>query len=209
MRKYKNALVLLIGGFGLIGCGSILAPREQHPISNYEIVDASLSDNNIQGCVSPKENSILYVSSTRASLPYDTFKMYYMADKYQLNTYGYSQWVVSANELINQNILKKLTVSCIFKNVVTTGVVANANYRLVTNLVMLRHEVNQQNNTANAHLIISSELISLAKNEIVASFVFDKLQATDITPSSYVDGVSKLVTAYDAQLVDWLQANTK
>lgn len=209
MRKYKNALVWLIGGFGLIGCGSILAPREQHPISNYEIVDTSLSDNNIPSCVPPKENAILYVSSTRALLPYDTFKMYYTSDKYQLNSYGYSQWAVSANELINQNILKKLVTSCIFKNVVTTSVVVNANYRLVTNLTMIRHEINQKNNTANAHLIIYSELISLSKNEIVASFVFDKLQATDITPNSYVDGVSKLVTAYDAQLVDWLQANTK
>jgi ABC-type uncharacterized transport system auxiliary subunit len=209
MRKYKNALVWIIGGFGLIGCSSILAPREQHAISNYEIVDTSLSDNNIPSCVLPKENSILYVSSTRASLPYDTFKMYYMADKYQLNTYGYSQWVVSANDLINQNILKKLFTSCTFKNVVTSNVVVNANYRLVTNLVMLRHEINQQNNTANAHLIIFSELINLSKNEVVASFVFDKLQATDITPGSYVDGVSKLVTVYDAQLVDWLQTNTK
>lgn len=209
MKKYKNTLLWLIAGFGLASCGSILAPQSQRPINTYQIVDLSAHNNDAQNCQTTQNNSILFVSPTRAFLPYDTYKMYYTSEKYQLNTYGYSQWVVSPTELINQDIMKRLAVSCTFKGVVTSNAIADANYRLVTNLVTLRHEVNTAQNTANAHMVMMTEVIDLRNNKVVSSFIFDQKQPTDVSPAGYVDGVSKLVTKYDDQLVDWLKQTVK
>lgn len=209
MKKFSKQLVWLIATLGMVGCGSILSPQSQRQIKTYEIVDNSLHDDNIPSCIPPKDNAILYVSPVRASVPYETYKMYYTAESYSLNNYAYSQWIVPAGELIHQNIIKKLVLSCSFKNVVTSTAIANANYRLVTNLVSIRQEINPANNTANAHVILSTELIDLEKNTIVATFVFDEKQPTDVGPTGYVTGVSQLITKYDDQLVNWLQQNAK
>lgn len=209
MRKISKQLLWLLPTLGVVGCGSILSPQSQRQVKTYELVDQSLHDDNLPSCIPPKDNAILFVSPTRASVPYETYKMYYTAESYSLNYYAYSQWVVPAGELIHQNIIKKLVLSCSFKNVVTSTAIANANYRLVTNLVTIRQEINSANNTANAHIIMSTELIDLETNKIVSTFVFDEKQPTDVSPAGYVEGVSKLITKYDNQLVDWLQQNAK
>lgn len=203
----KNLLLVGIVVF-LTSCGSILGPQSQRPVVNYEIVDNSIIESQLPSCNPSLENKVLFVSPTRAALPYDTYKMYYSDKEYQLNSYNYSQWAIAAPELINQNLMKRLVLSCSFKDVVLSTTITNANYRLVTNLVTLRHEINKSKDTGVAHLVVASELIDLKKNRLIGNFIYDKSVPTDMSVTDYVKATSYLVSDFDAQMLNWIQQNT-
>lgn len=203
MKKYKN-LVWLFATLGLASCGSVLSPQSQRATTSYQIIDSSITVP-ANSCSQYKIGGTLFLSPTRASAPYDSYKMYYSNDVYQLSQYGYSQWIVPPAELINQNIMKKVTASCTFKSIVFSSAVAAANYHLMTYLVTLREEIDPATNTSKAHLVIGSELSDLKQNKMLGVFMFDQTVPTDNTPRGFVEGTSKLMTDYDNQVVDWLQ----
>lgn len=203
MKKYKN-LVWLFATLGLASCGSILSPQTQRATTSYQIIDSSLTTT-ATSCSQYKIDGTLFLSPTRASVPYDSYKMFYSSDVYQLSQYGYSQWIVPPAELINQNIMKKVTASCTFKSIVLSSAVASANYHLMTYVVTLRQEIDPTTNTAKAHLVLGAELADLKQNKMLGVFMFDKSIPTDNSPRGFVEGTSKLMTDYNNQLVDWLQ----
>lgn len=207
MRKLINKLIVLAPVLFVAGCG-LLSPVQQRPVANYEIMDRTVRANTIN-CANPHSDSIVYISPMRGYPPYDLNKMYYNVESsYQINTFGYSQWVSLPTELMSQELGKKIATSCVFKNIATSHALADARYRLLTFLIVMRQELDDKNQNAVAHLVIASELIDLETNKVVASKLFDNKIPTSVGPDGYVKGINKLTEQFDQQIVDWLRQQT-
>lgn len=207
MRKLINKLIMLTPVLIISGCG-LLSPVQQRPVANYEIMDRTVSGNSIN-CPNPHNNNIIYISPMRGYPPYDLNKMYYSTESsYQINTFGYSQWVSLPTELMSQELGKKIATSCVFKNIATSHALADARYRLLTFLILMRQELDSNNQHAVARLVIASELVDLESNKIIASKVFDNTIPTSVGPDGYVGGINKLTEQFDQQIIDWLRQQT-
>lgn len=209
MKQLKNPLIWLIASFSLASCGSILAPVKQRTVNNFTIFDEQINYHQPE-CESTVNNNVLYISKMTAYPPYDTNKMYYMSNPYELNSFGYSQWITPANDLITQEVAKKVAMSCTFKNMVGINSLADANYRLSSILIGVREEVSSDGSSAKAHLAIGSELVEMNNNRVAGSFLFDQTESmTSVSPVEYARAVSRLVSRYNNQLVPWLQQKAK
>jgi len=208
MRKLINKLIVLVPVLFVAGCG-LLSPVQQRPVANYEIMDRTVVTTTGLNCVNPHNNWLIYISPMRAFPPYDLNKMYYNVESsYQINTFGYSQWVTPPTELMSQELAKKVVTSCVFKNIATSHALANARYRLLTFLIVMRQEMDSNNQNATARLIIGAELVDLDSNKFIASKIFDARTPTAVGPDGYVKGINKLTEQFDQQIVDWLRQQT-
>lgn len=207
MRKLINKLIVLVPVLFVAGCG-LLSPVQQRSVANYEIMDRTVNSRWVN-CTNPHSDNLIYISPMRAYPPYDLNKMYYNVESsYQINTFGYSQWVASPTELMSQELSKKVATSCVFKNLATSHALANARYRLLTFLIVMRQEMDSNNQNAAARLIVGAELVDLDSNKVIASKIFDARTPTAVGPDGYVKGINKLTEQFDQQVVDWLRQQT-
>ncbi|MEN9946423.1 MAG: hypothetical protein RLZZ293_809 [Pseudomonadota bacterium] len=197
---------VLILGINLSSC-SIFEPVKIRPITNYIIADKNIGSSSTKNnCSADAKLGIIYVSPTRAFQPYNLSKLYYTESDFQINSFGYSQWISEPTELITQEIIKNISASCMFKNVVTSNALANAKYRLVTVLVLMRQEINPtEHNKVQAHMILATQLINIDSNQVIATKVFDQVTPTTTGPKGLVDGVNSMFSQYNQQLLTWLQ----
>lgn len=195
-----------------LGSCGILSPVEQRHTVDYEITDPSfisdISKIDSGGCTSSNRNDILYVATMHANAPYNSTKMFYSSSKYELEKYSYSQWAALPTDMLTQTMVKKIVLSCDFKNLVTNNAIANANYSLVTQLILLRQDVNPDNKSSMAMMVIYAQLIDLDRNVVKASRVFELHSDAPVGPTGFTDTINNLVTQFDNQLVTWLR-NTK
>lgn len=201
----KKYLKVIIGSLALsiAGCGTILAPVKQRQQITYELTDKSIVIP-VDNCATSTKTDIIYVSPMRANAPYETTKMYYSEKPYELSTYSYSQWAAIPTDMLSQAIEKKLVTSCLYKNVVHNNVLADANYRLITQLVTLRQDLTGQN-TARNQLIIYVQLLDLNSNKVIGSMPFDEELTSDVGPQAMVNSLNQLVTKFNNDLVAWLK----
>jgi ABC-type uncharacterized transport system auxiliary subunit len=207
MRKTLLKLLPLALGLNLTACGSILGPVSQRPITMYEINDVSVQGN--VNCPESTPSDVLYISPMQANAPFDSNKMYYSPKPFELDSFGYSQWVSLPTDMLMQSITKKVLLSCAYKGVVTSNALADSNYRLVTKLISLRQKVNTESGTAEVNLVIYSELIDLERNSIISSNVFVESMPSKQGPLAMVDSVNQLTAKFDNELLVWLKKNTK
>ncbi len=189
----------------LSGCSSLFGPPAQRTIVSYEIADLSWTGNVI--CSKPQSSKILYISPMRANTPYDSLKMYYTDKPYELTSFGYSEWAASPTEMLGQAIIKRTYTSCVFSNVVTSHALADAKYRLITQLINLRQEVSSNGQTAVVKLAIFVQLVDLDKNSVIASRGFVQRGSTAVGPKGMVSGVNQLLVKLDDELIEWLHKN--
>lgn len=209
LKKYLKASALFMA-LGIVGCGSILGPVQQREVINYQITDPDFLANLPQAsnvCANPPNKNVLFVSLMRANAPYNSTKMYYSNVKYELDKYGYSQWAALPTDMLTQAINNKIVLSCNYKNVVTTNALANANYSLITQLIVLRHDINQDNKSSVVRLVIYAQLIDLDRNTVKSSKVFELHADAPAGPAGFTDGINQLVNKFDNQLIDWLKVN--
>jgi|GEM_PF-1617313 len=204
IAKFSTLLLTL----GITGCGSIFGPVAQREIVNYEITDPSFltsasSANNT--CTAPQSNNILYVAPMHANAPYTSTNMYYATAPYQLSKFNYSQWVALPTDMLSQTIIKKAILSCDYKNVVTNNALADADYSLVTQLIVLRDDVDADGKNAVVRLVIYAQLINLDRNMVKSSKVFELHTNAPVGPDAFTKGVNSLVSKFNDQLVDWLK----
>jgi ABC-type uncharacterized transport system auxiliary subunit len=193
MRKLINKLIVLVPVLFVAGCG-LLSPVQQRSVANYEIMDRTVNARGVN-CTNPHSDNLIYISPMRAYPPYDLNKMYYNVESsYQINTFGYSQWVASPTELMSQELSKKVATSCVFKNLATSHALAQ--------------EMDSNNQNAAARLIVGAELVDLDSNKVIASKIFDARTPTAVGPDGYVKGINKLTEQFDQQVVDWLRQQT-
>jgi len=206
MKNIKLKLLMLTSVVSLVACS--FGPVKQRPTVSYMIYDTATTES-VPVCNNTYHSKkVIYISPMRTNVPYDTTKMFYSSSKYELNTYSYSQWAALPSDLLTQAVTKKILMTCSFRNIATSLAIADANYRLVSMLVSLRQDVNQDDNTASVHMVIASELIDLDNNKVISSSIFNQRVPSSVGPAGLVDGVNKLTNNYDAELIAWLQQNT-
>lgn len=206
MKNIKLKLLMVASVLFLVACS--FGPVKQRPTISYMIYDTSTSES-VPLCNNTYHSQkVIYISPMRTNVPYDTTKMFYSSNTYELNTYSYSQWAALPSDLLTQATTKKMLMACSFKNIATSLAIADANYRLVSMLISLRQDVNQDDNTASVHMVIVSELIDLENNKVISSSVFNQRVPSAVGPVGLVEGVNKLTSKYDAELIAWLQQNT-
>lgn len=206
MKNIKLKLLMVASVLSLVACS--FGPVKQRPTISYMIYDTSTSES-VPLCNNTYHSQkVIYISPMRTNVPYDTTKMFYSSNTYELNTYSYSQWAALPSDLLTQATTKKMLMACSFKNIATSLAIADANYRLVSMLISLRQDVNQDDNTASVHMVIVSELIDLETNKVISSSVFNQRVPSAVGPVGLVEGVNKLTSKYDAELIAWLQQNT-
>lgn len=204
----KNTLIKILTIFCLTGCGSILSPVEQRQSVSYEIYDNNTASSmSNQECNKLRTNNVLFVSPMHAYVPYDNLKMYYSKGQYEVNAFGYSQWIALPADMLTQAMSKKIYNSCLFKNLTTSNALADANYRLISLLTSLRQEINSENNSVVVHMSIAVELIDLNSNKVIASKVFSEGVPTAVGPIGFVKGVNQLTDKFDQNLIIWLKQN--
>lgn len=199
-------LLCLIPVVILTACG-ILSPVEQRPVVNYEINDATVAGGKV--CTESASTNVIFVSPMQADLPYNSNKMYYTQKANELDAFGYSQWISAPNLMLTQVMTKKIFKSCVFKGVVTSDALADANYRLVTKLISLRQVVAQDGNSAEVSLVIYAELIDLDRNQVVNSNIFIEKQTGKPGPQVFADSANQLMIKFDDSLVAWLKQNSR
>lgn len=208
MINKLSKLVLVLGAFSLIGCGSILSPQQQTPVNQYEIANLKHVNSIGQNTCESSDSVALFISNTRGVPPYDNYKMYYTTDKYKINSYGYNQWVSNPADMIGGVLATNIISNCAFRNSVTSISTANVRYRLVPFLDIIRNEAGE-NGKMNARLAMSLLLIDPQQNYTVGAMRFDETILTDGTPTGYVDGINKLVSLFSTQAIAWLKDNTQ
>ncbi|MDD3266366.1 MAG: ABC-type transport auxiliary lipoprotein family protein [Burkholderiales bacterium] len=208
MIKRINQLVLVLGIFSLIGCGSILGPQQQTPVSQYEITNLKQVNTINHGTCESTTSIALFISGTRGVPPYDSYKMYYTTDKYKINSYGYNQWVSNPADMIGGVLATNIISDCSFRNSVTAISTANTRYRLVPFLDIIRNETGADGKM-NARLAMSLLLIDPGQNYTVGAMRFDQTLPTDGTPAGFVDSINKLVSQFSTQSIEWLKDNTE
>lgn len=189
----------------LLGCGSIFGPIRQREVISYELADNSITMPPAN-CKLMKPD-ILYISPMRANAPYDSTKIYYTEKPFELEHFGYSRWVAIPTDMLSQIMDKKLVTSCVFKNIVHNNVLADADYRLVTQLIALRQDIISKNSAKN-QLIIYAQLLDVDSNKVISSRIFNEQANSDVGPKAMVTTINQLVTKFDNELVTWLKAGS-
>lgn len=205
MKKY-NKLMLIFGTLSLVGCGSILSPQKLPQVNEYEIINLNQASLTESSCENIKGIS-LFLPPARGVVPYDSYKMYYTDNKYKINAYGYNEWITTPADMIGRVAFKNIITDCQFKNSVTSVSTANAQYKVITTLDILRNE--STDGKMNAHLAMTLTLVDNQQNSTVAIMHYDKLMPTDGTPAGYVDVVNQLVNDFSIQAIAWLKANVQ
>jgi ABC-type uncharacterized transport system auxiliary subunit len=197
-------LISIVVGL-LNSCSSLFGPPTQRPTVSYEIADLTWGGNS--SCARAQNSQILYISPMRSNSLYDSLKMYYTNQPYELNSFGYSEWAALPTEMLIQAIMKRTYTACIFSNVVTSNALADAKYRLITQLVNLRQEINDNQTDAVVKLTIFAQLVDLNKNSVIASKAFIQQGHTAVGPVGMVTGVNQLLVKLDDELILWLRKN--
>lgn len=197
-------IIILSSILGLVGCGSILGPQTKRATQTYQLNDGRDLNQKMDVCKNYTHNSVLYVSAPDVVLPYSDYKMYYSTESYLINSYAYSQWAIPVSGMVHQNMMQSITNACLFKGVSSNSSIVTANYRLISSVRIIRHEMNTNKDSYKAHLLIFNELINVKDNELMGSFLYDDTKQTDGTPIGFVKSSSDLLSDYDAKLVDWV-----
>ena len=205
LNKKFTKLLPFVAILGITGCGSIFSPVSQRPVINYEINDTTVQG--IIGCSKAQTDDSIYISPMQANTPYDSGKMYYSAKPNELDYFGFSQWVSSPPDMLTQSITKKVLASCIYKGIVTSSALADANYRLVTKLITLRQKVLDKDNSE-VSLVVYAELIDLERNSIVKTKVFVETMPAPTGPQAMADGINQLTVKFDNELITWLRVSS-
>lgn len=202
-------VILVCSIVGLVGCGSILGPQKKRGSQLYQIVDNTADSLQLGKCANVNTGKSIYVSTPDIATPYGDYKMYYMTESYVVSSYAYSQWATPVIDMIKQAELQSVVGSCLFKSVSGGNTVVSVDYRLITSIRMIRHEMIGGSTNYKAHIIIFNELVNVKKGDIVNSFIFDETKPTDGTPLGFVKSSSELTSDYDAVLVKWLDQHIK
>lgn len=199
-------IILLMSVLSLVGCGSILGPQTKRDIKYYQVSDSQTLNKSFSSCSSYLSNTSIYISPIETVPPYNDYRMYYVTSDYTVNSYAYSQWAIPVSNMVSQAIVGKLVSSCTFRSVSSGSTVSADSYRLITSVRMIRHELNEENKTSQAHLIIGNQLYDIRKARIIDTFVFDMSAPTDGTPLGFVKSSSELMSQYDNKLLDWVKS---
>ena len=157
-------------------------------------------DDSFSNCNSVRHPQTLQITRMRAEAPYETTKMFYVKNKYQLDSYSYNQWAAFPSQMLSYAIFQKITQSCIYKSVVSGEFMTASDYTLNTKLVELKQTIDSNQ----VSLIVSAQLIDNRRDNVVRSKIFVIKIKSEPNPKAYVASVNNASNEFLTQLIQWL-----
>lgn len=205
MNNKISMFLIVLMSFSLSGCGTILAPVNSRDITYYELTNVDLP--NLANCTGKQSDKILFIAPVQVGPPFDSNKMYYSKKQFELSTFSYSQWATVPSDMIIELIYQRLMTNCIYKEIVTSEALANADYNLITRVISMRQDI--VGKKATVKLVISAQLINLSDSKVISSTTFDQSIPSKVGPRYMVTNMNTLINQFNQQLVVWLRANLK
>lgn len=180
----------------LVGCG-VLQDTNMESHRLY-VLDAEPSIKTNQ----PKRNFVLAVSMPRAYPGFDTPRMAYLRQPYELEYFAVNQWVDVPSRMLEPLLVQTLEQTGSFRAIVRTPIVVSADLRLDTELIRLQQDFGTQ--PSRVQFTLRAQLIDLASKRIIAARVFDEAENV-IRDDAYggVIAANRAVQRVLAQLADF------
>jgi cholesterol transport system auxiliary component len=128
-----------------------------------------------------KHRAVILVLPPKTSVLYDTTKMIYTTRPYQLSYFSRHEWTAKPGEMLSPLIVETLQRTHYFKAVVTPPYLAEYEYALRTNVLMLRE--NFTSPTPYAEFALSAQLYFAENNQLIADqHWIARVPLTKVTP---------------------------
>ena len=162
-------VIILVGLVSLLaGCG-LSTPVKLARVSTYTIAS-------IKSPPTPRRSKTrltLLIAQPVANAGYQSAKIVYVDVPYKLKTYANNEWIAPPADMLMPILAQQLRTKGYFHAVATSPFSGTANYRLNTQLLVLRQEFFRPISVV--RLVMQVSLINNANNRIAASRRFQVL----------------------------------
>lgn len=200
-QQFKRILLWVMCGCLLSAC-SPFAPLKQKPIATY-MLDVPLG----KMAKGAATNSVLYVTDPAASAGFDTDKIAYVAEPYQLTYFSYNRWIDTPASMLKPLIVDALQSTGRFHAVVSAPYTGDSTYRLDTTVIRL-----QQNfilTPSVEELVVRAQLIHSDTQKVMAvKLISVATPASANTPYAGVVAANKIVSDFLDCLAEFVVDNT-
>lgn len=196
MRIY-NILLSLISTCLLVSCSAIKLPvTEQYQLTQFSQ----------QICQKQNHGHSLFVSPPEALRGYDSNKMNYTTQAFEVKSFAHHAWLGPPAKMIHPLLTESLQISGYFK-AVSSGIYSDkTDYRLDSQLLMLQQ--NFATKPSQVHLVMKVVLNDGKKNRVITSKIFHyKIPCPSDTPYGGVLAANEAVKRYTADVVHFVGAN--
>lgn len=164
--------VLFCTMFALVaGCAN-LKPPETEPVSLY-LLDARPAPQ--AQSLLQQRHAVLAVSATRALAGFDTPRMAYATQPFELDYFAKSRWADVPARMLSSLIVRALEEGGDFRAVVHNPAVIAAELRLDTELVRLQHEFLTK--PSRVRITLRAQLVDLTNRRVIAGREFEEVEA--------------------------------
>lgn len=198
MQK-KIAMVVFMAGFSLLGGCSVFMPVTIPQVQTYQI---SVLHGESAECKRNPNAADIQITRMKADEPYDLTSMFYSKAEYQLSNYSRNEWVAAPSIMITKALQEKLLQSCHYSNVVSADFMTSARYRLNSQLIELKQNINGIAATMNLAILV--QLVNNSTNQVVKSKTFIEKVSVGANPYGYVIGTNQAVEEFLNDVVSWL-----
>ena len=139
-RKVLAAIASMISPGMLMGCASSLLPKPAAQQTVYALGDSSARTLQAPAVPSTTAGLTLIVNATRAAPGYDTALIAYQRRTHEIEYFVSSRWVEPPAQMLAPMIARAIQHSAAFAAVVRAPTSASGEFRLDTELVLLRQE---------------------------------------------------------------------
>lgn len=122
----------------------------------------------------PRRDAVLAVGATRALAGFDTPRMAYATQPYELDYFARSRWADTPARMLSALIVRALDDSSGFRAVVHNPAVVAADLRLDTELVRLQHEFLEK--PSRVRITLRAQLVDLNERRVIAGREFEEVE---------------------------------
>lgn len=150
-----------------------------------------------------RQQLTLYVSPTEAVAGLTTEEMRYTEKPYELRSFAHNAWYSPPADMLAPLMVKSLQSSGFFKVVTFISNADTADYRLDTQLMMLRQ--NFLKTPSQMDFTVKAVLTNVAQNRMVASKIMEyHIKCKEKTPFGGVIAANQATKRFTAELTDFI-----
>lgn len=151
---------------------------------------------------------VLVVAPPRAAAGFETARMAYLKQTYQLNYFVKNRWVDTPAHMLQPLLMQILERQARFQAVIAHTSPIDAQLRLETEIVRLQQEFDRQ--PSQIHLTLHVQLINLVKREVLASREIDFIEpATSDDPYGGVIAANRAVRHALDEIVNFIRVTVQ
>lgn len=162
----RTLLILLL--VLVTGCAA-LKPPEVESVSLY-VLDARPA----RPAQAQRHDAVLAVGATRALAGFDTPRMAYAKQPYELDYFAKSRWADTPARMLSSLIVRTLDDSGAFRAVVHNPAAVTADRRLDTELVRLQHEFLEK--PSRVRITLRAQLVDLSDRRVITGREFEEVE---------------------------------